>query len=156
MDAHLVVREATIGDAPTIAELRIRSAAERHSVSPDDCETFLAAARETFEARLRDRSVRVWLAFDGERAVGTATLMFLPTLPRFDVAADRDGRIRNVYVDPHYRRRGLATLLVSKAIETAKSVHVDRLTLGTSEMGRSVYERLGFAQKPDEMIYGEK
>jgi GNAT superfamily N-acetyltransferase len=150
------VRLARIDDVATIAAMRVRSTAERRPIPPESREPYLATTRAALEAGLRGENVFVWLAFLGERAVGTATLMLLPTLPRFDARSAHDGRIRNVYVEPDYRRRGIAARLMGEAIEKARALQVDRLTLGTSPAGRSLYEGLGFTPKGDEMIYCER
>jgi hypothetical protein len=38
-------------------------------------------------------------------------------------------------------------------LDEARRENVDRLTLGTSEMARPLYERLGFVNKGDELEY---
>jgi len=151
MTGEIGLRPATLADAHTLAELRVDSASERRAgLDPDGRASLLAASREAFEAGLRNGTLFAWLACDGERAIGSATLMLLPTLPRYGVAAACDGRIRNVSVAPDYRRRGIATRLMRAAMDKAAALRVDRLGLGTSDMGRSVYERLGFVPKDDE------
>jgi GNAT superfamily N-acetyltransferase len=159
MTTEITVRRAVPSDAATVAEMRVRSSAERNApVPPERNEAFRVACEAAIEAELREGGTRVWLAFEGERAIGTATLMLLPTLPRIRsrvglVADARDGRVRNVYVEPEYRRRGVAHALMREVLDEARRENVDRLTLGTSEMGRPVYEKLGFVAKSDEMIY---
>jgi GNAT superfamily N-acetyltransferase len=155
MDSRLEVRLANIDDAATIAAMRVRSSAERRSIRPELHAAYFATTRAALEAGLRAESIFVWLACKGNRAVGTATLMLLPTLPRYDARSPHDGRIRNVYVEPEYRRRGIALRLTRAAIDKARALQVDRLTLGTSPMGRGLYERLGFRTKEDEMIFCE-
>ena len=76
-----------------------------------------------------------------------------PTIPRGAEAVGLDGRIRNVYVAPPFRRNGLARRLTLVAVERARELGVGRLALGASAMGRSVYESLGFVAKPEEMVY---
>jgi GNAT superfamily N-acetyltransferase len=153
MNAKVDICRAHPSDASLLAELRVRSSAERHAYGGPELVTFLEASEAAFAAALAGGSLRAWLAFDGKRAIGTASLMFLPSLPRFGVDVLRDGRIRNVYVDPDYRRRGIALALMRLAIAEAKEAKVDRLTLGTSPQGRPLYEFLGFVQKEDEMMF---
>ncbi|HEY0797997.1 MAG TPA: GNAT family N-acetyltransferase, partial [Candidatus Baltobacteraceae bacterium] len=80
-------------------------------------------------------------------------LHLFETFPRMFAARALDGRIRSVYVDPAYRRRGIAARLLHEAIEEAKREQVDRLILSASEHGRRLYERLGFVPRENEMIY---
>ena len=153
MRNDIEIRRAGPGDVPLLAEMRVRSYVERHASDDVGAEAFRRASEAAFGAALGDGSLRTWLAFDGERPVGTASLMFLPSLPRLGVAVVRDGRVRNVYVEPTHRRRGIALALMRVVLDEAASANVDRLTLGTSTLGRSLYERLGFVQKEDELIY---
>lgn len=155
MDAEITFRRALPSDAGTLAEMRVLSSAERRKpIDAAEREAFRAACEVSLEAAMRDGIVLGWLAYDGERAVGTATLMLLPTLPRLGSrGGERDGRVRNVYVDPAYRRRGIARQLMRVLLEDARQARVDRLALGASDMGRGLYEQLGFVIKDDEMTY---
>jgi GNAT superfamily N-acetyltransferase len=155
MASEITVRRAVPSDAAMIAALRVRSSGERNAPgTPAELDAFRAACEAAFETALREGSLRVWLAFDGTLAIGTATMMLLPNLPRLR-SPDRthDGRVRNVYVDPAYRRRGIAAAMMREVLDEARRENVDRLTLGTSEMARPLYERLGFVNKGDELEY---
>jgi GNAT superfamily N-acetyltransferase len=153
MKSDIEIRRAGPGDVPLLAEMRVRSYVERHASDDTSVDAFRRSSETAFAASLGDGSLRAWLAFDGEHPVGTASLMFLPSLPRLGVEVVCDGRVRNVYVEPTHRRRGIALVLMRVVLDEAASANVDRLTLGTSPLGRSLYERLGFVQKEDELIY---
>jgi GNAT superfamily N-acetyltransferase len=146
------LRRALPSDAPLIAEMRIRSTRERH-LSDADVASFRPVCEERFERGLASGELRSWLAFDGAQAVGTATLMLVPNLPRLGIAPGPDARVRNVYVEPAYRGRGIAQAMLREILAEAKELGVDRLTLGASELGRGVYAKLGFVAKEDEMIF---
>jgi GNAT superfamily N-acetyltransferase len=151
--SDIEIRRAGPSDARLLAEMRARSYVERHASDDAGVQALRRSSETAFAAALGDGSLRAWLAFDGERPVGTASLMFLPSLPRLGVEVVCDGRVRNVYVEPTHRRRGIALALMRVVLDEAASANVDRLTLGTSTLGRSLYERLGFVQKEDELIY---
>jgi len=53
--------------------------------------------------------------------------------------------IAMVLTDPSFRRRGLANALLSHAIEFCEARGVREIRLDATEMGRPVYEKLGFA-----------
>jgi len=150
----ITIRRAEAADVPLLAEMRVRSSVERRAyVAPAEVENFHRNSLRGFAAALEAGLLQAWLAFDGDRPVGTASLMFLPSLPRLGVDVERDGRVRNVYVQPEYRRRGIGLALMRVVLKEASGANVDRLTLGTSDQGRALYERLGFVQKEDELIY---
>lgn len=152
MTGDVSIRRAQRADALALAELRLRMYAE---LDPDltipanyqrVCEAF-------FEREAGGTMFRSWLAQDGERGIGAATLHVFETFPRIDAPRALDGRIRSVYVDPGYRRRGVATRLLEEAIAEAVREQIDRLTLSASIYGRSLYERVGFVARNNEMIY---
>jgi GNAT superfamily N-acetyltransferase len=153
MEHEITVRRALPGDAAWVVTMRIRGTRERRNAE-QEVEAFRAVAEERFARGIASGELRIWLAFAGERPIGTATLMLLPNLPRLGAfAGGADARVRNVFVDPEYRRRGIAARMMREIIDEAKRAGVDRLTLGTSVMGRALYEGLGFVPKDDELIY---
>ena len=58
--------------------------------------------------------------------------------------------LMSMYTDPDYRNRGLATMIVNRAIKLARGRGYPRLVLHASEMGEPVYASLGF-QRTTEM-----
>src|ERR1700688_3526297 len=148
----ITLRRATPADGSLITEMRIRSNRERHTTEVDVA-AFRPICEQRFEGGLASGELCAWVAFDDARAIATATLKIVPNLPRLGVIAGPDARVRNVYVDPAYRGRGIAAAMMREIIDEAKRLGVDRLTLGASDMGRRVYEKLGFVQKEDELIY---
>ncbi len=150
------IRRATQADARTLATMRADSAFERHGGDAAEraryarlCEAFFAG-----ELTRGDSFLRSWIAFRRNEIAGSASLAISRTLPRYGMPfGGFDGRIRDVYVVPNRRAMGVGTALVETAIAEARALRVDRLTLGASEMGRPLYEKLGFVLKPDEMVY---
>lgn len=62
-----------------------------------------------------------------------------------DPSAER-AYILNVYTEPEYRGRGLATQLMQSALEFCEARHLTVITLHASPFGRPIYERMGFTQ----------
>jgi ribosomal protein S18 acetylase RimI-like enzyme len=56
----------------------------------------------------------------------------------------RIGYIMNLYTEPAHRRRGLARRIMTAVMEHLRADGVRVFTLHASEMGRSLYESLGF------------
>jgi ribosomal protein S18 acetylase RimI-like enzyme len=102
-----------------------------------------------FEERFRDYSVgpratsRTYVARLDGRAVATS------------LGAVFDGivAIYNVATVPAARRRGAGAAITAEAMADAKAQGARWAILETSEMGRSVYERLGFRHVTDIAIY---
>jgi ribosomal protein S18 acetylase RimI-like enzyme len=56
------------------------------------------------------------------------------------------GYIWGVYVEPNYRRQGLATQLTKTAVDYLKSLNCTRVVLNASPTGKPVYSNLGFCE----------
>ena len=68
------------------------------------------------------------------------------------IAAGRQAIVLNVFTEKAWRRRGVANLLMERALEWAGGADIDTLVLHASDDGRALYERLGFMQT-SEMRY---
>jgi GNAT superfamily N-acetyltransferase len=56
------------------------------------------------------------------------------------------GYIWGVYVEPEYRRKGIAKKLTNTAIEYLKTIGCTRIVLNASPVGKPVYQSLGFVE----------
>lgn len=56
------------------------------------------------------------------------------------------GYLWGVYVEPAYRRRGIAAALTQTAVEYLRSLHCTRAILHASPAGKPVYKTLGFRE----------
>jgi ribosomal protein S18 acetylase RimI-like enzyme len=94
-----------------------------------------------------------WIVSDGETPVASAGLMLMDWPPHpLDPSGEIRGYLLNVFVEPDYRRRGLASELVEACMREARRRNIRILTLHASDAGRSVYDQLGFRQT-NEMMY---
>jgi GNAT superfamily N-acetyltransferase len=59
----------------------------------------------------------------------------------------------NVYVEPGYRRQGLARRLMADILAWGREQGIERVSLHASSMGRPLYESLGFAPSNEFVIY---
>jgi GNAT superfamily N-acetyltransferase len=157
MNDVVTLRRAVTDDVPLLVDLRVRATLERYAMSPGEEAAYANACRHSIAAALLANDLRVWLAFEGGEAVGVAMLIVSASvLPQPHDLHPRRGRVHNVYVVPGSRRRGIASGLMRFVIEEAKAEKLERLMLGTSEAGRPLYEKLGFVDKRDEMVYREE
>jgi GNAT superfamily N-acetyltransferase len=155
MTADLCIRRAVPADAASLAALRVALARGEGRVEGLLADDYLARCEAFFRHALADGCVRSWLALDRALVVGAASLELHPTFPRPRGGRSLDGRVRSVYVVPSHRRRGIARALMREVLAEARRESVDRLRLGSSAMGRALYESLGFAERPNEMLLGD-
>lgn len=95
-----------------------------------------------------------WVAEDNEApaaVIGGAGVQIRPILPRpvpgsEDLELGPEGIVLNVYVEPAWRRRGVAAALMRTLLEVLAERRIRRVVLHASEEGRRLYERLGFVQ----------
>ena len=78
-----------------------------------------------------------------------AGIQLRPQLPRPNPAGSglligRQGIILNVFVEPEFRRQGLARQLIERALEWARDERLTSIVLHASKAGRPLYEQLGF------------
>ena len=73
-------------------------------------------------------------------------LQLRPLMPRpGHVCGEPEALILSMWTEPAHRGRGLATSIVETMLAWCRTRGIRRVTLHASDMGRPIYERLGFA-----------
>ncbi|HVN93496.1 MAG TPA: GNAT family N-acetyltransferase [Terracidiphilus sp.] len=105
--------------------------------------------------RLGDGRYVGWIAEEAGRVAGSAGLIILDWPPHaLHPTADRRAYVLNVYVEPEFRKRGLAHQLLERCMAEARRRGIRVVTLHAAEAGRRVYEKFGF-RPSNEMMYIE-
>jgi GNAT superfamily N-acetyltransferase len=144
---EITYRKATADDLEALARLRYTMQTERqpeHHAELARWDTYLEAYRDAFADQLTHGGFDAWLAEDGSVVVSCVILLWWRTPPIFDQLVRRRGMVSSVYTLPEYRRKGIARALMRMLIAQAKELQIRRLVLWASEMGRPMYEGLGF------------
>lgn len=142
-------RAATADDIPALARLRWEMEAERHperhaTVTRD---AYAAAYAASVRADMGRGTHCAWIAFaDGGEPVASVTLIWWAMPPTPANLHRKRGFVSSVFTRQEYRRRGISRRLMEMLIEQARAEGIDRLVLWASEMGRPMYESLGFGQ----------
>jgi len=150
------VRKATKDDIRTLVDLRIEFIKVMHpGLSQEQCAAHAAMLADYFTRHINLDFWGYFAEIDGEIAsVIHLVMMERPANPR--LRTGKIGMILNVYTKPQYRKRGLASLLLKEAIKDAEEFGASVLELQASDMGRHVYEQLGFEVRQSEytpMVY---
>jgi len=96
-----------------------------------------------------------WITSDSQRPIASAGLLILDWAPHFlDPTCDQRGYILNIFVEPEYRRQGLAQMLTKECIAEARRRGIGVVALHASEKGRPVYEKLGFSASNEMLCVG--
>lgn len=146
MSGHdlIALRPATIDDADHVARHAVPEASER-------------ARRDTLAAwvapRLAAGSYLGTLAIEAAtgRVLGGAGAILLDWGPTRANPGGTLARVNHVFVDPAWRRQGLARRLVADVMARCEALGVREFALGATEASRALYGSLGFEPYAAEM-----
>ena len=108
---------------------------------------------EYFRKGFNDNTFISWVALDNEEIIATSGLSFSIVPPYFQVPDGKVAYIMNMFTFPNYRNRGIGAELFKRIIEEAKQLGYKKITLNTSDMGRPLYEKYGFKNVDNAMVY---
>ncbi|WP_407570811.1 GNAT family N-acetyltransferase [Deinococcus altitudinis] len=141
MNTGIQIRAANPKDAATIALHRYPGEKGEH----------LAVYAAWLPGVMSRGSYVGWLAKEGHRVIGGAGLLLLDWQPSRTEASPIRGRVVNVFVEPEFRRQGVARRLLLGVLDEARRLGVPGVGLSTSAEGRPLYASLGFGASVDEM-----
>lgn len=140
MKSEITVRIAKDSDLNSVLAIRM----EMLSVV-NEGKTFDDAFMERTRGYFTNGAQMTVLAFDGENAVGCATICYVDVMPTYSHPTGKRAHIMNVYVRDEYRRRGIAREMMKMLLDEAKARGVTQITLDATESGRPLYKSLGFS-----------
>jgi ribosomal protein S18 acetylase RimI-like enzyme len=141
---HIKYRRATAEDVETLAALRWEMEVERHGEQLRTREELLQAAITDTRPELVSGTHLAWLAEAVGEPVACVLLIWWAMPPNMHQLHRRRGFVSSVYTKPAYRRQGIARHLMTALTTQAREMGLQRLILWSSEMGRPLYEDLGF------------
>jgi GNAT superfamily N-acetyltransferase len=98
----------------------------------------------------RNGSLLGWIAEtkDGATA-GSGCIWLQPTQPRPHRKKQTQPYLLSMYTEPPFRRQGVASHVVKKAIDWCRKNGYPRLTLHASKYGRALYRKHGFGRSSE-------
>ncbi len=149
METRLATRE----DAALIAAHRRAMFAEMRASDEATLDAMTDGFVPWVESMLATGRYLGWVIEERAQAAASAGLLLLDWPPHpLDPAGATRGYLLNVYVEPEYRRRGLAKALVERSMDEARERGIRVVTLHASEAGRPIYEGLGFHTTNEMML----
>ena len=112
--------------------------------------------RRYYEKALKNRKQDSYLVFDGKKVIGAGDVCYYDVLPTCDDPTGRKAYIMNMYTDPDYRRQGIAMRVLKLLVLNALRRDITHICLEATDMGRPLYEKLGFVAMEHEMILPEE
>lgn len=148
--ANITYKKSTVVDLDILMKIRLEMLKEVNNLLADYVfdDDFVTESQKYFE----NASQTTILAFDGEHVVGCATLSYIYVMPTFDHPSGKRAHLMNVYTKQTYRRRGISKAMINLLISEAKEKGVTEISLDTTQMGRALYEALGFKASTEAMV----
>jgi GNAT superfamily N-acetyltransferase len=152
---RMQTRSATQADAALITAHRRAMFASM----PNPQDTVLDAMSRAFEPWVRERIADGrylgWIVEGEGRVTASAGMMIVDWPPHpLHPEDDRRAYLLNVFVEPEFRKRGLAHSLVEHCLDEARRRSIRVVTLHASDAGRPVYEKFGF-HPTSEMMFAD-
>ena len=145
MTGHIHIRPAGPADIGTLIELRGRMLIELGADDPERLAELARVSIEWSEPAFADGRLAGWIAERDARVIGGISMTLTTTLPQYRSLAGAVASVYGLYVEPAERGCGIATRLVSAAVEHARERGYDLVVLHAADRARPLYERLGFA-----------
>ena len=147
------VRKALPDDASVITDMRWKLFLETNSTTtPEPSPEFLEGCHSAVVESLKSGQAFAWLAVaDDGTVAGNLVLLLHFRLPSPRNLVPAEGYVMNVYVEPAWRRKGVASALMEAAVEHARGLGLRRVRLHSTPEGRGTYARAGFKPREDGM-----
>jgi len=146
---RLTLRLATLDDIPILIKHRrgmfedmATLNGERHH--PSGLAAMDAAYAPFARERLNDGRMQAWVITAGDQVAASGAILYVDWLPRPDGQKSVLAYVHSVYTEPDFRHRGLARRILQAMIDECRARSLPRLTLHASDMGRHLYDSLGF------------
>lgn len=141
----MIIRKATINNIDLLIKLRFDYLIEDNgSLTHDEKTAIQEQLRDYFEKHIQDNTFIGVIAEMDSQIVSTAYLAISekPANPVF--ITGKTGTLLNVLTYPEFRRKGIATKVITFLLEEAKKVGVSSIELSATSDGKPLYEKVGF------------
>lgn len=112
--------------------------------------------KETYQYynnNLKNENCIIYLVYDCENIIATGGISFYQVMPTYHNPSGKKAYIMNMYTDPNYRRKGIATKILNQLIEETKRKDCSYISLEATEEGAYLYQSYGFKKMIHEMEY---
>lgn len=144
MPENLIIRKATPDDLHEILRQRRAMYLDMDYEDSPALAKMLSTCEPYLRQAITDHSFRSWLALMEHEIVGGGAIIISPWPSHpYDLECRR-ATILNVYVNPEFRRQGIARELMQTMIGWCRQENFASVFLHASKDGRPLYEALGF------------
>lgn len=147
----LLIRKATTADIPVLVRHRRLMFCDMGFQHSDRSDMVDLSVSRYLAAALPNADYHAWVAdtADGHPVASIGLkVISLPGSPRN--ISGHYSYVMSLYVEQSHRRQGIATSLMREMLNWSRLQGITEVRLHAAEMGRAIYERMGFRQT-DEM-----
>lgn len=143
-------RRLTENEVDAFIEMRIAQLREEGATEDIDLAPYL---RDYYKKHMADGTFVSWLAYDGEKIVGTSGMSFVERPPIFSCPSGRLGILSSMFTSPDHRRMGIARQLLDRVVSEAREYGCGAVQITASDMGVKLYTAYGFTHNENFMQY---
>ena len=140
----------SIDNIDEIVSLRLKQLKDEGAVESFDLKPNLY---KFYSKQLISDNFAIFGFIDNNKIIATGSLSIMYKPPYYNCPNGKIGLLSSMYVDPSYRRKGLATKMLDKIIEYAKENECSLIHITASKMGELLYAKYGFIKKNNFMEY---
>lgn len=143
-------RRLTERELNTFIDMRIKQLREEGAKEEIN---LVPALKQYYMRHMADGTFVSWLAFDGNKIIGTSGMSFVEKPPYFGCPSGKMGLLSSMFTDPDYRRKGIAKELLSRVVDDAREYGCGTVQITASNMGVKLYSNFGFIHNENFMQY---
>jgi len=152
---EIAIRQATVADIADLVRLRRMMFEAMGFDDPAQLDIADTATAAYFAAAIPAGEFHGWLAVTSTgEAVSSGGVVFDQHPPGPGNLSGRGGYIMNVVTVPRYRRRGVARRIMQAMLTWLAERGIEHVSLHTTEMGKPLYEELGFVDSNEMRLMG--
>lgn len=147
---NITYKRLTEKELNTFIEMRINQLREEGAKEEID---LAPALKQYYMRHMADGTFVSWLAFDGDKIIGTSGMSFVEKPPYFGCPSGKIGLLSSMFTNPAYRRKGIAKELLSRVVSEAREYGCGTIQITASDMGVKLYADFGFVHNENFMQY---
>ena len=147
---NIIYKRLTEKELNTFIEMRIDQLREEGAKEEID---LAPALKHYYMRHMADGTFVSWLAFDGNKIIGTSGMSFVEKPPYFGCPSGKIGLLSSMFTNPDYRRKGIAKELLSHVVNEAREYGCGTIQITASDMGVKLYTDFGFVHNENFMQY---
>jgi len=147
---NITYKRLTEKELNTFIEMRIDQLREEGAKEEID---LAPALKQYYMRHMADGTFVSWLAFDGNKIIGTSGMSFVEKPPYFGCPSGKIGLLSSMFTNPDYRRKGIAKELLSRVVNETREYGCGTIQITASDMGVKLYTDFGFVHNENFMQY---